>query len=102
MDDERKQLELFDHQSWAVIHGYCAGDVAFKVDLDGREPRDWIAVARVLSRRWHVPVAWPDERTLAPNAAVLCSPDGCETDVAIEDIENGDGQLLGLRLNQVS
>jgi hypothetical protein len=85
-DPRETNLTSLDHPAWAVVHEYAAGDFAFKVDLDGKVPRNYRAVARNIARCLRVPVAWPDERTLAATAFILCAADGSECETAIDDV----------------
>lgn len=94
-DDDERSLAILDFPHWAVIHAYTAGDFGFKVDLDGKSRRDYVAIGRALAARLGVAVAWPDERTLAPTASVLCLPSGEERDCTIDDLpDDADGLLV--------
>jgi hypothetical protein len=84
-DGEDKGHALFDHSAWAVVHAYEAGDFGYKIDLDGIEPRDYVTVARHLAQTLNLPVAWPDETTLAATAFIMGHPDGREYPVALDD-----------------
>ncbi len=98
-DPEETYLAVLEYPAWAVIHAYAAGDFGFKVDLDGRTPRDHHAIARKIAKALNTAVAWPDKRTLAPVAFILCAPDGAETDVGLDDVEP-DGFAIGRGLAQ--
>ena len=89
MPDEhgKKVLALLNHESWASVHAYSAGDFGFKLALDGRAPRDCLTIASQFARQLNVLVALPDERTLAVTAFIACGPDGIEFDIACDDAE---------------
>lgn len=86
-EPDEKVLPFLDDDSWAAIGAYSGGDFGFKVDLYGRTPRDYHAIAQSLARHLNVRVAWPDERTQAMTAFIACEPDGSEYDVACDDCE---------------
>jgi hypothetical protein len=80
-------LEVFEHPYWAVMYAYDVGEFGFKVDLDGRSPRDYHAIGSQIARALNVCTAWPDERTLATTAFILCAPNGSERAVSLVDTE---------------
>jgi hypothetical protein len=80
-------LEVLEHPYWAVIYTYDVGEFGFKVDLDGRSPRDYHTIGSQIARALNVCVAWPDERTLATAAFIVCAPDGIERAVSLVDTE---------------
>ncbi len=97
-DPESKVFEMLDSTYWAIIHAYPRGDFAFKADLDGRTPRDYISIAMALAKSLGVAVAWPDERTLAVTAAILCQSDGSTSSIAINDVMFETSELEGLEI----
>ncbi len=84
-DPDETGITILEHDSWAVIHEYSGGDVAFKVALDGRTNGDYHAIARKFAEHLRILVAWPDERTAAVTAFIACGPDGKEFDIACDD-----------------
>jgi hypothetical protein len=80
-------LEVLEHPFWAAIYTYDVGEFGFKVDLDGRSPRDYHAIGSQIARALDVCIAWPDERTLATTAFILCAPDGSKRAVSLVDTE---------------
>jgi hypothetical protein len=90
-----RRLTNFDHPTWAAMHAYPAGEIAWKADLGAKTPRDHVAVARLIVERLGTAIVWPDEATLAPNAAIRCASDGATLSVWLVDIETDDGDLAG-------
>jgi hypothetical protein len=78
-------MRILNFPAWVVVNEYASGDFAFKIDLVGKAPRNYRSIAREIARDLDVTVCWPDERTLATTAWILCAPDGSERNVALGD-----------------
>jgi hypothetical protein len=94
-DDDAEFRVQYDQPFWAVVHDYAVGDIAWKVDFDGRSPRDYTGIARAMAERLQTNVVWPDESTLSPIAATQCTPDGTISPVVIIDIEDDISFVVG-------
>lgn len=95
-DTASQRLAVMAHATWAVIHDYQHGDISYKIDLDGRELRDYLGIARSLGAALGTAVAWPDESTLSATAAILRAGDGSETQVMLEDFEHSNCACGGM------
>jgi hypothetical protein len=99
-DDDATFIVGRDEPFWAVIFDYAIGDIAWKVDLDGRAPRDYEAIARAVAHHLKTDVVWPDESTLSATAATRCTPDGSTKAVTLVDIEDDLNFLVGFFVRQ--
>jgi hypothetical protein len=99
-DDAARGLAIYGYPVWAAIHAYPAGDIAWKADLGSKVPRDHVAIGRLIAQKLATAIIWPDDATLAPNAALRCAPDGATTSVTLVDIEMDDGALAGFEVRE--
>jgi hypothetical protein len=94
-DQAARGLAIYGYSVWAAIHSYPSGEIAWKADLGAKTPRDHVAVGRLIAQDLGTAVVWPDEATLASNAAIRCASDGTIVSVSLVDIETEDGDLAG-------
>jgi hypothetical protein len=94
-DEAARGLAIYGYPVWAAIHSYPSGEISWKADLGAKTPREHVAIGQLIAQRLGTAIVWPDEATLAPNAAIRCAPNGATLSVSLVDIESDDGDLAG-------
>jgi hypothetical protein len=89
---------IMAHANWVVIHEFRDGDIGYKVAIDGEVPQNYVAIARRLGKALGAAIAWPDERTLSPTAFIRRMPDGSESSVTVDDLDDLDQSSDGLKV----